>query len=734
MGNHYREVNPCAPAISPKEREEFLDFLERFRLAEHDPGLAVLLQSIDFESPSHLDLQTWELFKGKVSNFQAYHHQFPFISVPNGHFNHGCVSVAYLHSTKHPIKRNLDLFTGHIVISGATNSGKTSFSQNLLQQLIPIDALHMMVFDPKDDYRFLAYHDPDCLIITPESLFNLMQKPSYLSLNDHIFLFINCFRKTFYGAELVTQVLHEALNKAYSQKTHPTIHDLIEIVDSLYTKSDTYARRDAIRGTVLRLKRFSADFPGPSRSPGGISMDELWNHSICIPVKNISSETHKFIFTYLVQSLFLRNRHRNIRDGLTHVVYTDEGHETWSMDQANIDRVPLLSSFQSQFREFSIGFFITTTCFSKLHDLVRSNTNCFICLTQTNHKDVAAISQTFNLSKEQLEFLNVKMTKGQAIVKFSETWRDPILATFPPLLIPKDLPTSEWSAAVERINKYAPLALPPAILVEPEQEKPIVEEQEPKHEKPARNQLNTNEKQLLKASAKRIQTSMDAYQTADLHPDQGNRCKKKLIALGFLVEKKILIKPGRGGLAKVLLPTQKALECFNLKQEKSSRGGDGPQHRYLSETISSLIPKAEIEFSINEKSVDVFFIYLEKEHKEFVSALKDSIFFYIEDKGAKHSNFFHIEEKASRGLTNSPFQEGELIALEVECSDIRKTALSNIKKNHAVGISWTVFGVLPKEVDRLKTLLKNETTPGICAVDVLKFLEGLRAAYGKNNE
>jgi len=54
--------------------------------------------------------------------------------------------------------------------------------------------------------------------------------------------------------------------------------------------------------------------PAAYHTHTGISFNELFQHSICIPVNDLSNEVHKFMFLLLVRHLFAHNRYYKIRD------------------------------------------------------------------------------------------------------------------------------------------------------------------------------------------------------------------------------------------------------------------------------------------------------------------------------------------------------------------------------------------------------------------------------------
>lgn len=105
-------------------------------------------------------------------------------------------------------------------------------------------------------------------------------------------------------------------------------------------------------------------------------------------------------------------------------------------------------------------------------------------------------------------------------------------------------------------------------------------------------------------------------------------------------------------------------------------GDGGLQHQYLVRKLIEHIPSAAREVSLGGKRVDVLVTYTDE----------------------------HAWITAVAGIAP---KDGDHIGIEVEVSQPEKTAPSNIEKNRAAGVAFTIIAVLPAEVNRTRTALRD---------------------------
>ena len=396
MDIHNPPINQ-PPRIDPREREFVLKFIDDYCIKFHNSILIKQIQSINFDKPSSLDLKIWQIVKENIAKYVKFHETYPFPIAP-AELLGGDYTLAFQKANGTRIRASKELLARHILITSASGGGKTTFTHHLIAQILA-SGVKAFIIDPKDDSKYLAIRDPECLILHSAAPFNLMQVPNYQTKEEYIATFINCFTKAYYSAELAKQILNEGLQLVLSETNNPSLAALHSAVLSMYSKTDTYSRRDAITGVALRLQRINYHYPGLFNTTQSISFDELFKHSIYLPV-TIMDESAEFLISYISHQLYLHNRAKNIRNGLSNIIFLDEGMLSYNKNNTSITGESQLNYLQSLVREFAIAMAVTTTAITQTSPLLRANASLQVCMTLTNSRETEEICKTFNLTKE----------------------------------------------------------------------------------------------------------------------------------------------------------------------------------------------------------------------------------------------------------------------------------------------------------------------------------------------
>ncbi len=673
-------------SISAQERERIIAVIRQFRLDEIDPQLPRLLASINVERPAPLDARLWEAVKERVSAYLQGLTTDPFLPAPASRFA-GDLLLCEQKCGAIRILIGIIKLAEHLIIVGRSGSGKTTFLHHLLLQLLRA-RIRLAILDLKDDSRYLLQLHP-FIVFYPHLPFNPLQVPSYLAKDDVISLFITCFTKAFYGGQWTLQVLNEALHLAYSRYDNPCPADLKRVVDGLCTKSDTYSRRDAIRGVSLRLERLRTEFPGCFSNRVGVSWQTIIDHSWYLPAA-ILTDVAEFFFTLSEFHLFLHNRYHQVRNTLTHVAVWDEGLNTWAEDNARrIDRAPLAATLATMVREFSIGMLTTTTSLAGLSPLLRSSAYTQVVMGLSSSAELLEVTRTFGLSAEQARYLDVSLPVGECILKLADGWKSPILGIFPPLPIDKRISLAEYEQAKRYAEAFIPKTppTPPVTMTTPTAE-------------PVPLALSPLSLTLLGACADRLAPITEHFETIQCQPERGIRAAKDLVRLDLAKKERIVGSAGRGGTCMIYFPTTAGFARLGRKPRSIGKGGSSLQHQYLVQELAANLPGALIDHKFGEKAVDIAVRFDPHQHARLATYLD-----------GRRSLF-----------TPKPLGEGDFVGIEVELTPA-KTARNNAVKNRDAGIALTITGVMPKLVKPTVALLAD--LPYVVVVDVLKLLEHL---------
>ncbi|MDQ6891128.1 MAG: DUF853 family protein [Acidobacteriota bacterium] len=694
---------------------------------DRDPHLAQLLHGLTNAPDTLITRTIWRALQERVARYAAYHETYPFMVPTPAAIMRGRIKIGHDHATGTPITLDRDDLARHLLAVGATGSGKTTLVTHLVRSARQ-DGITVWIVDPKDDYRHLATEDQDFLLFHPELRVNLLEREDHLTPTDLTNSLVSSFTHALWTGQNQQAVLADVLRAVLLRRDPATIAGVRRAVDEQYTIKETYARRDQNRAVSTRLQGLIDQFPGPTTTSTGIPLRALYEHSLYLPITADHGSTGQFLLYYLVHKLYLHQRARQERGGLSHLIVIDEGLQTLGARPNTIDDQPPLSHLQSLVREYGIGLLVTTTNLTLTDPLLQSNAGTLISLTTRGGTETRVVAHSLGLNSAQTQYHQTHLTTGQAIIRVPG-WGHPILATIPVPNYDKTVTTEEWARARERTTTLTPpppyepptpqsVAPPPSELAPspppaPASTKPLarrvatLNETLPKAQPPLA--LTRDQQALLHSACARLAPATTHYEALKLHPQAGTRAKDHLLTLGLLTQEHVVIRAGRGGTATLLVPTTFGYERTG-KRPKGTRGGDSVQHRYLVQELHRHLPGSTIEAQVGTKSVDLL-VRLTPEHHPLLTSITT-----------------HAQPIAT--TNDHQLASGDLLAIEVEVSDPLTTGTANVQKNHAAGITTTLLAVLPKHVTTTTAGVTKSLTPSLqrhaLVIDALRLLDDLR--------
>lgn len=649
-----------------RELDRLNAYVEEYCLAAHEPRISVL-QNVLAATPSPHDLSA---LRDLVGRFERFHEDVPFITAPRGTFT-GWLQVGSQFADHQPVTLDDEAAGRHLGLYGASGSGKTTLAHHLVHQAYE-RGLAILTIDGKADAPYFATTYPETLNLTPLVRIPFLEVPPWLTTQEYTALLLRLIRNVLWGGEGLEQVGSAALQATYAHHERPCIETLHASLGNLLHKGDTYAHRDRVEGLQSRIARFIQRYPGFNTPAGtGLPLDLLCTRSVYFGYA-VHTPIEDLIANWLIELRFSYARHHHLRN-LHTLALLDESalsiHEETISERATLARTfPLL-------REFGTTVLLTANNYHGVPDAIRSSLYTQITMNLTDAKESRAIASTFGLNTAQRTYLEKRLTRGAAIVKLADGWKEPLLVRTPHLTLPKRVDPHDWHAAVERTMRLARTA-PPVIHV-------VSSTVQPSRPQVA---LDTHAAALLRFTAQHgVVLTTEAFRQLALHPQAGTRAKKHLLDVSLIEEERITIHRRRGGTAVALRPTKAGYERADVKR-RGTRGGDGVQHEYLVRQLASRIRDAKIDVTIGTKAVDVLVAY----------------------------NRAHHERLASYLQLSPP--DGALIGIEIEVSAPGKTGARNSERNAAVGVSHTVIATM--------TPLRR-TPPGAIVVGVFALLEAL---------
>jgi hypothetical protein len=706
------------------ELEAALLFIRRHALSTIDPEVRKLGRRLELiHWPSASRTRAEEQLVARVQRWQHVLEDNPFWPAPPGTFAPQGMVLAVQARDGQPITLTP---LRSIVIYGSSGMGKTVAKQHVILGA-PRLGLRVISLDPKNDDQWIALRDPSWLIFHEQFPWAPLQRVPYLSLHEQIALNNKMYTAAFFGGEHQRQVFNEAQHLVYERYATPSFRNLYDTILGLARKGETYHRIEAIRGAAARILRVIEQYPGPAtigsaHGPIGIPTSLLADYSLHIGMA-VHNDVAEYLHGLLTWHVFLRNKYHQHRQP-SHLISTDEGILAHSTSQSRLEEASI-TSLAAIGREFGLINLWTTLNAGMTSALLRSASAIHLAVPPTDGADAHEIARILGLNEEQRKYLLTRLRVGQCIVKLGPTpdgagWTEPMLALIPPPAHGeggKTIDPAAWEAAKRRAEALV-VAPPPAptitvidhtsaaaTAIATDAPARIPNETRLRTSNVQSIALNDNERKLLNAiAASPCMPCSYYYKQLTLHFQIGDRCKNKLVTLGLIDAEPMVVRSGRGGKGIGLRLTTQGLQQMGRQPSRGLRGHCSIQHEFLCRSIATAT-KGTLETKLGTKSVDVLLSYNSNDHQNFLDVVQRS------------------------GHTLAPLlalHDGDLVAIEIEVTDPKRSGARNVAANHDAGIALNIIAV-PKAaqltLDALKTAISPALYSRVVVIDAFTFLE-----------
>jgi hypothetical protein len=696
--------------------EEVLAFVRQYHLAERNPFIQSLAASLMVRPEQRALDRLQELLRP----FREFHRDHPFVTAPPSVLT-GSVLLGRQTADDRPIGLTTADVNLHGTIVGPSGSGKTTILLTIARALLNERVL-LGVIDVKEDFGWLL-REPDVLLIDEHTRWNFLRRPPFLTAAEHRADVIDLLLTRLYGGELQRQLLDAGWQRAAAQHECFSLADLADAIAAGGGK-ETPSHAEARRSCVARLRRF-AHYALFTTREDGIPWVILLNQTFVVRTTGFD-DLARFQFDLLSRYCFLSNRAART-SGLHRVLLIDESYELLSEAQNGIRSIETLPRLKQLAREFGIAVLTTTVTLRGMSELAQASTHFYLALPPNNHEDARALTRAIGLTTEQTDVFLHALQRGEALLRIG-SWPEVIHLQIPPNTERKHATPEDITRARARTNRLARAASAPSPSTSasftaaarkgiastrqptPSQESapssspparvaPVVEH----NTEPPRLSHNTQRvplpahaEALLRDVADHPLTLTTAsYDRIGIHWMQGDRAKQLIVKLGFLEAHKITTGSGRGKIGSALRLTPAGWQWLGKQPPKGMRGGGSVQHEFLVRQLASRIAHSTIE----TLGADLVIPHNTTDHAQLIAAL---------------------ETLGERAIS---LNNGDLLALEVECSMPERTAPRNITRD--AGFALTIIAILGKN--------KVGTTFGsrVVIVDVLRLLDALRSTEAR---
>lgn len=356
---------------------------------------------------------------------------------------------------------DLDRFSSHCFICGASGSGKSNTTYNLLEEF-HTNGIPFLVIEPaKGEYKTEFAGMPGMQVFTckPDGFRMLSINPFEFHKDVHIkehLAHLNSVVSTcwpLYGP--MPAMLKDAFEEAYiscgwdlelSQRIvkvgrkFPTFAEVLPAIEKIIDES-TYSGEEKgnYKGALcMRIKMLMNGFEGQIfGNAEGIPDSELFDQNAVVDLSSLGNpETRSLIMGVLIVRLreYRYAKQTTLNSGLKHITVLEEAHNILkrcshesSQDSGNVQgaSVGMLVDCIAEMRSCGEGFMIIDQSPGAVDEAALKNTAIKIVMRLPEKNDCEAIGSTLSLKENQIIELS-RFDKGVAAV-FHEGWEETVL-------------------------------------------------------------------------------------------------------------------------------------------------------------------------------------------------------------------------------------------------------------------------------------------------------------------
>lgn len=504
----------------------------------------------------------------------------------------------------------------HVLIVGASGSGKTNLSFQILKNFL-LKGKPFLVFDWKRNYRDVLSKDygKQIEVYTPGRTtvpfrFNPLIPPKGTSPQTWLKKLIEIIAHATFVGEGVMYLLQKALQTTYEKfgvydsltpETYPTLKDLLATVRDIPVKG-----REAgwMSSTLRALESLTFGETGKIfdiQSQADLSM--LLTKPVILEMDSLTNADK----TFLVESILLWIHHYRMessntqRESFEHAIILEEAHHIIGKEKSDLTGGEAVTDIIiREIRELGESVIIIDQCPSLLSLPARANTWTTIVLNLKDAIDVNSAASAILLDSKDKKTLG-RLDVGEAIVKLQGRWYKPFSIKIPYVNIKKGEISDQ-----DLKNRFGPFSVVES--VEPVKSQAL----SPSYDEVSTRQINglterAEQRKLLEDIARyKISGVVERYKRLKWSRRKGNTHKENLINAGLITPVEVFTKSGRVVLLQ--LSEEGRIE-LGLNPKADNRRGS-VTHEYWKQQYAKYYQNqgysVEIEKAIGEgKTVDL---------------------------------------------------------------------------------------------------------------------------------
>jgi hypothetical protein len=472
----------------------------------------------------------------------------------------------------------------HMLIVGASGSGKTNLSLYLIKSLLDKNK-PFLVLDWKRNYRDLVMEPfgRHIKVFTPGRdvapfRFNPLIPPPGTPAEAWLRKLIEIIAHATFVGEGVMFLLQKALDQTYRAfglydgvpERYPTLKDVLLVIQEMPAKG-----REAgwMSSTLRALGALTFGETGnvfSARQPNDLA--QLLHEPVVLELDALTN-TDKI---FLVESLLLWIHHYRlstpggVREQFDHAIFLEEAHHVIGKSKSDlVGGEAITDVIIREIRELGEAVIIIDQCPSLLSLPARANTWCTVALNLKDAKDVNSAGSAMLLDSDHKKIIG-RLDVGEAVVKLQGRWSQAFTIKIPHLAITKGSATDPLIRELMRPHS-----------THSHDEMEEIAEQKPIPRIDTQRKITEEETLLLQDIMEHQYVGVvERYRRLKMSRRRGTAIKNTLLEQGLVTPHEI---PTRSGKTTILEPTKRARETLGIREPEERQGGaihEYWKHRY----------------------------------------------------------------------------------------------------------------------------------------------------------
>ena len=461
-------------------------------------------------------------------------------------------NIKYNNQKLHPLYLRKEDFSKQVGIFAVTGEGKTNLAFLLAVQLIK-DNIPITVIDWKRSWRNilnLKKHVP-CLnnvtVLTvgrktSEFNWNPFRAPPGVDKQSWISTIAEVLEKSHLSgpgvAYFFNKIYTDLLRNFKTDDFHPTFFDGMKEIE----KTKAFDRELRWKQTALRIfHSFTVGHASKvfnARNP--VKLEKLLDKPVIFELDmEMPKPLRVFFSEIMLRWIHLYRLTQGETKNLRNVLFLEEAHNLFNTSNSYNDNTNSLENVYREIRAFGQGLVTITQHPSMLPIYLLGNCHTQIYLGLQHEDDIKTARKALFLNYDEEAYLN-KLKVGESIIKIKNRI-EPCHVKIPLV------PIGETNVTDEFIKKFHQSKLP---VLQPEQAKYPENHRfchhDNKEEEKSKNDLNASHKKLLIDIHKYpFSKIIERYKRLKFNPKYGNQYKDKLVADGYIIPLKIVIRKSK---------------------------------------------------------------------------------------------------------------------------------------------------------------------------------------------